>query len=146
MQEELNLFAQALSVTPSIKFKTPIAFLIPRTPSASIFGDSSLVACGGYSISQKFWWHLDFLQKIVLQTLLHIPSQVDVRFISINCLKYVTTIINFCMALPTTNLIRTTHIQSSCVSLTIWAQTNGQCILARSQQLVEPLQDSSADF
>jgi hypothetical protein len=86
MWEELNLFAQALSVTPSIKFVTPIACLIPRTWSASIFGDSSLLACGGYSISQKFWWRLDFPEKIVLQTLLHIPSQADKRFISINCL------------------------------------------------------------
>ncbi len=65
MQEELNLFAQTLSVTPSIKFVTPIAFLIPRTPSASIFGNSSLLACGGYSISQKFLWHLDFPEMVV---------------------------------------------------------------------------------
>jgi hypothetical protein len=55
MWEELNLFAQALSATPSIGFVTLIAFLIPRTPSASIFGDSLLLACGGYSICQKFW-------------------------------------------------------------------------------------------
>ena len=99
MREELNLNAQTLSVTPSIKFEPPIAFLIPRTPYASVFGDSSLLACGGYSISQKFWWRLDFPEKIVLQTLLHIPSQADKRFFWINCLKYVTIIINFCSRL-----------------------------------------------
>jgi len=61
MREELNLFAQALSALPNIEFSTPIAFIIPRTPSASIFGDSSLLACGGYSIALKFWW-----QKLVI--------------------------------------------------------------------------------
>jgi hypothetical protein len=53
MQEELNLFAQALSASPNIEFLMQIAFLIPRTPSASIFGDGLLLACGGYPISQK---------------------------------------------------------------------------------------------
>jgi hypothetical protein len=37
MQKELNLLAQALSASPNIEFVMPIAFLIPRTPSASIF-------------------------------------------------------------------------------------------------------------
>ena len=50
MREELNLFDQALSTSSIIQFSTPIAFIIPRTPSASIFGDSSLLACGGYEI------------------------------------------------------------------------------------------------
>jgi hypothetical protein len=47
MQEELNLFALALSASSNIEFVTPIAFLIPRTMSASIFGDSLLLAFGG---------------------------------------------------------------------------------------------------
>jgi hypothetical protein len=50
LREELHLFNQALSTSPNIQFSTPIAFIIPRTPSASIFGDSSLLACGGYEI------------------------------------------------------------------------------------------------
>jgi hypothetical protein len=54
MQEELNLFAHALSASPDIEFVTPIAFLISRTPSTSIFRDSLLLACGGYSIPQNF--------------------------------------------------------------------------------------------
>jgi hypothetical protein len=99
MREELNLFAQALSASPNIEFSTPIAFIIPRTPSASIFGDSSLLACGGYSITLKFWWHLDFRVEIISRTLLHISSEKDERFISINCLEYITIIINYCAAL-----------------------------------------------
>jgi hypothetical protein len=33
----------------------PIAFIIPRTPSAYLFGDSSLLACGGYSTTLRIW-------------------------------------------------------------------------------------------
>jgi hypothetical protein len=47
MQKELNLFAQALSATPSIKFVTLIAFLIPRTPSASILETAHSWLAGG---------------------------------------------------------------------------------------------------
>ena len=98
MREELNLFDQALLASSNIEFSTPISFIIPRTPSASIFGDSSLLACGGYSITLKFWWHLDFPPEIISRTLLYIPSEKDERFISINCLEYITIIINYCAA------------------------------------------------
>ena len=99
MREELNLFAESLSASTNIEFETPIAFIIPRTPSASIFGDSSLLACGGYSLALQFWWHLDFPAEIISRTLLHIPNEKDERFISINCLEYVTIIVNYCAAL-----------------------------------------------
>jgi hypothetical protein len=56
-----------------IKFKTPITFLVPKTSSASIFGDSLLLACSGFSICLKFWWHLSFLEEIIQRTLLYIP-------------------------------------------------------------------------
>ena len=51
MRDELNFLSQALSPESGIKFETHIAHLIPRTPTASIIGDSSLLACGGYSIT-----------------------------------------------------------------------------------------------
>jgi hypothetical protein len=54
MQDELNFISDALKPDSGIKFETPIAHLIPRTPTASIVGDSSLLACGGYSITLKF--------------------------------------------------------------------------------------------
>jgi hypothetical protein len=55
MQDELNFISDALKPDSGIKFKTPIAHLIPRTPTASIVGDSSLLACSGYSLTLKFW-------------------------------------------------------------------------------------------
>ena len=42
MQEELDFIQQALKEDSGILFKVPIAFIIPRTPTASLFGDSSL--------------------------------------------------------------------------------------------------------
>ncbi len=55
MRSELNFLSDALTPNSGIKFETPIAHLIPRVPTASIIGDSLLVACGDYSITLKFW-------------------------------------------------------------------------------------------
>jgi hypothetical protein len=103
MRKELDFIQQALRPDSGINFKTPIAFLIPRTPTALAFGDSSLLACGGYSTEFKFWWHLAFPQEIVEKTLLHIKSKQDNRLISINVLEYVTVILNYCGSLVALN-------------------------------------------
>jgi hypothetical protein len=96
MQDELTFLSQALPPDSGIKFETPIAHLIPRTPAASIIDDNSLLACGGYSITLKFWWHLSFPKEVIERTLLHLKNNSDETFISINCLEYVTIIINYC--------------------------------------------------
>jgi hypothetical protein len=77
----------------------PIAFIIPRTPVASLFGDSSLRACGGYSTTLKVWWYISFPDDIIRQTLLHISNNKSKTFISINYLEYVMIIINYCAAI-----------------------------------------------
>ena len=66
MRDELVFLSHALSPDSGIKFETPIAHLIPRIPTASIIGDSSLVTCGGFSITLSFWWHLRFPQVLWL--------------------------------------------------------------------------------
>ncbi len=103
MREELNFIRQALSEDSGIKFKTPIAFLIPRMPTGLAFGDSSLTGCGGYSTKFKFWWHLAFPEKVLERTLLMIKSKNDPTLISINALEYVTVIINYCASLVALN-------------------------------------------
>jgi hypothetical protein len=99
MQDELIFNKKALSPGSGIKFKTAIGHLIPWTPTASIIGDSSLLAYGGYSIKLKFWWHLSFPKEIVERTLLYLKDNKDECFISINCLEYFTIIMNYCATL-----------------------------------------------
>ncbi len=86
MQDELNFLMQALLPESSIQFETPIAHLIPRIPTASVVG--------GYSITLRFWWHLSFPNEVVTRTTLHLKNNSDETFILINCLKYVTIIMN----------------------------------------------------
>ncbi len=45
MHEELEFIRQALDDDSGIKFETPIAFIIPRMPTACLFGESSLLSC-----------------------------------------------------------------------------------------------------
>jgi len=99
MREELKFIRQALHENSTIPFEVPIAFIIPRTPTASLFGDSSLISCGGYSTDLRFWWFIPFPDEIVARTLLHLKNNDDQSFISINVLEYVTVIINYCGAL-----------------------------------------------
>jgi hypothetical protein len=101
MRSKLIFLSDALTPNLGINFETPTAHLIPRVPTASIIGNSSLVACKGYSITLKFWWHLTLPKEIVECTLLHLKNNTNKRFISINCLEYVTIILNYCVALVT---------------------------------------------
>ena len=99
MQDELNFISHAQLPNSGIKFETAIVLLIPRMPTATITGNSSLVACSGYSIKLKFWWHLTFPKKVVEKTLLYLKDNLDTWFIAINCLDYVTIILNYCASL-----------------------------------------------
>jgi hypothetical protein len=99
IQEELDFIWQALQKDSGTDFETPIAFIIPRIPTALLFGDSLLQSCKEYSFKLKIWWYVQFPQEIVLRTLLHLKNNEDGTFISINCLEYITIIINYCAAL-----------------------------------------------
>jgi len=100
-------------------------------------------------ITLKFWWRLDFPVKIISQTLLHRSSEKDKRFISINCLEYITIIINYFTALVfyAENKSRDDdpHPVVLCVTDNMSAK-NGRRTLVKSQELVEYSQDSFADF
>ena len=48
MKAELDFIRNALKDDLGISFEVPIAFIIPRTPPASLFSDSSLLSCGRY--------------------------------------------------------------------------------------------------
>ena len=99
MHNALSFLSRTLSKDSGIVFETPIAHLISRIPTALIIGDSLLSACGEYSITLKFWWHLTFPSNVVERTLLHLKDNSDKSFILINCLEYVTIIVNDCASL-----------------------------------------------
>ncbi len=92
-----------------ITWEIPIAHIIPRTPTATAYGDSSLEGAGGYFIKLKFWWHISFPKEIKVWTLLHRKDNKDGRLISINVLEFLTVIINCCAAL---HMFTTSNIMS----------------------------------
>jgi len=53
MRAEIEFIRQALRENSWAKFEVPIAFIIPKTPTVFLFGESSLRACGGYSITLR---------------------------------------------------------------------------------------------
>jgi hypothetical protein len=111
MRQEIEFFCKKLLPKSKICWESPIAHIIPRMPTFITFGDSCLEGAGGYSLSLGFWWHLPFPEEVKLCMLLHKRDNADGRLISINNLKFVTVIINYCAALhrvlaknPTSNL------------------------------------------
>ena len=107
MQREIDFFREKLCPSSDIAWETPIAHMVPREPTATAFGDSSLEGAGGYSIGLNFWWHISFPEEVKRRTLLHMKDNKDGTLISINVLEFVTVIINYIAAL---HVIRTTNI------------------------------------
>ena len=107
MRYELEFFREMLQPDSEIKWQTPIAFLIQRTPFATTVGDSCLEGAGGYSIALGFWWHLEFPEEIKRRTLLFKKNNDDGGLISINVLEFITVIINYCAAL---HVFQTRHV------------------------------------
>jgi hypothetical protein len=140
MQDKLNFLSQALLPESGIRFKTSIAHLIWIIPTASIIGINSLMACGGYSITRKFWWHLSFPKEIVKRTLLHLKDNSDETFILINCLEYVTIITNYCeslVAFASQKVTDNPHLVVLCItdntSALIWTlHTSKKSIIRRA--------------
>ena len=112
MQQEIEFFWDKLRPSSGITWETPIAHAILHTPTASLFGDSCLEGAGGYSIDLGFWWHIDFPDKVKHHTLLFKSNNKDGKLISINVLKFVTAIINYCASIhviTTTNITNDPH-------------------------------------
>jgi len=57
MRQEIEFYREKLLPESNIAWETPIAHIIPRTPTFTSFGDGCLEGAGGYCISLGFWWH-----------------------------------------------------------------------------------------
>jgi hypothetical protein len=100
MRQEIEFFCKKLLPESNIGWETPIAHVIPRMPTFTSFGDSCLKGAGGYSfLLLGFWWHIPFPKAVKQRTLLHKQDNKDGLLISINVLKFVTVIINYCATL-----------------------------------------------
>ena len=77
MRQETDFFCNKLLPKSYIVWETPIAHIIPRTPTFTSFGDSCLKGAGGYSISLGFWWHIPFPDAVKQHTLLHKQDNKD---------------------------------------------------------------------
>jgi len=99
MLQEIEFFHEKLLPESNIAWETPIAHIIPRTPTFTSFGDSRLEGAGRYCISLGFWWHIPFPEAVIRRTLKHKKDNKDGLLISINVLEFVTVIINYCAAL-----------------------------------------------
>jgi hypothetical protein len=107
MRYEIKFFRDKLKPDSGIKWKTPIAHLIPRMPFAMTIGDSSLGGTGGFSVTVGFWWHISFPDKVVWHTLRFKTSNNNGMLMLINVLEFVMVIINYCAAL---HVVRTSPI------------------------------------
>ena len=95
MRQEIEFFHEKLHPSSGIFWETPIAHIIPRTPTATAFGDSCLKGAGGYYISLGFWWHIAFPDKVIQRTLIYKKDNTDGLLVSINVLEFITVIINY---------------------------------------------------
>jgi hypothetical protein len=107
MCAEIEFFCDNLKHKSGIGWETPIAHLIPRTPFATMIGDSSLEGAGGFWIELGCWWHIRFPDEIIQCTLLFKSDNKDGILVLINVLEFVTVIINYCAAL---HIFRTINV------------------------------------
>jgi hypothetical protein len=107
MRYKIEFFCDKLKPDSGIKWETPIAHLIPRTPFATTIGDSLLESAVGFSITLGFWWHICFPDEVVQRTLQFKTSNNNGMLMSIHILEFVTVIINYCTAL---HVVRTSPV------------------------------------
>ena len=90
LRAELDLLTQIIE-DPSIRWSSPIAHLIKRTPDFQAWGDSSLDAAGGFSIDLGFYWHIRWPESITSKSLKKIRRRAysNGELISINLLEYI---------------------------------------------------------
>ena len=96
LRAELDLLIHIIT-DPTIRWSSPIAHLIPRTPDYQVWGDSSLDAAGGYSTDMGFYWHHSWPDSIRTKSVRFFKrkAKFDGEIVSINLLEYMVIIINY---------------------------------------------------
>ena len=99
MHYEIKFFRDKLKPDSGIEIEYPIAHLIPRTPFEMTIRDILLEGAGGFLIKLGFWWHIHFPDEVVQHTLRFRSNNNGDKLVSINVIKFVTVIINYCATL-----------------------------------------------
>jgi len=98
LRKELKFLQYLFKHRTKFKFSSPIAHIIPRDYDYSAKGDACLDGAGGFSSSLKFWWYIQWPDKIKMKTIKHFVKTyktISGGFVSINLLEYVTIIISY---------------------------------------------------
>ena len=99
LREEIAILTSWLAPDSWVRWETPLAHIIKRTPFATAAGDASLHGGGGFCLALRFWWHLSWPKRVKRQTKLFINDNSSGKLVSINILEYLVVIVNFCAAL-----------------------------------------------
>ena len=96
MKRELQVMMELLE-DPTIQWESPIAHLVNRDPTAVGWTDACTSQTGGFNITMRYIWHVEFPLEIKSRTIKYISAGPDL--ININVLEFVGIIINFAAAL-----------------------------------------------
>ena len=94
LRRELRLIERALR-SEWIDLRRPISHMVHRIPSGIAHSDSCLRAAGGFSISMRFWWYIEWDERIQKRTLRYVKNAKLGTLITINALEYAALIINY---------------------------------------------------
>ena len=92
IRTEIDFCTSTFNDPQRVQWSAPIALLIEREPSYIGWGDACLVGGGGFSLSLKFWWAMEWEEEIQKRTIHYLPKKSPL-LISINLLEYAAVII-----------------------------------------------------
>ena len=101
LREEIKLLTYIFKNRSKYPIGAPIAHIIERSPDFNARGDACLEGAGGYSSDLKFWWFIEWPQKILNKTLNSFQRKyknLKGNIVSINLLEYATIIISYAAA------------------------------------------------
>ena len=97
MRLEIKIINKVLWNPKNYKLGTPIAYVILREPDFITVGDSCLEAASAKSDKLKFWWHVEYPERIKALTLKRLTitrkCKLSNKLISINLLEFAVEII-----------------------------------------------------
>jgi hypothetical protein len=81
-----------LLTDPTVSLAAPIAFAIPRDPSAVSAGDASLYGGGGHCHALRYWFDVQWSDETICR--INLPNE-DPEHLQINVLEFAMVIIQF---------------------------------------------------